>query len=570
MWLDDGAPGPGSGLPGPRAVRPTRTASRPSSPRPRRPRESEPERLAGPAVTGTRCPVTRCLAPCFPLSLPVVRTMYEVSDTSFFSSSLTRCRSREVPGTRVTVQAPFLRMGSAAASRRKPHAPSPCRPPVAVCCAGPAAPRWPQLFSAPRPRRQRRVARIDRRAEPHRHRQVRRGDGAGHRDGEGHLGVASSTLCADQAGVGDPAQARSAIDACISSGRASWARRTPSGGLHRGPSRAARRQVVRARRALGQHATSARGRTRWKGPDGVVGRDGASGGLALSQQWEVLCPGRVSASCSPRPRALGPPTAPAERVAQVAAGVGLRRRPVVHRGEPFAMSVVEFRASLQGTGRCSPSPLRFRNKLNRPLVLGYVQGSGGATDDRGNRYVVKDGEVRGIGLITRPAGRQVRRRPGSDGRCALHAGLGRPAALRQHLRLSTSRSGRSSRPAMARARSARSIRCKIVGLVDGAAGARRGPVVAQAAPGTALCRRAVRGGAPPPSTSDARRRPAERGRADGVPPLRSALPTRAERAVPAAQPGTSCHDAGAFTRHRDAEPRPQRAGRTRSCGSASG
>ena len=52
------------------------------------------------------------------------------------------------------------------------------------------------------------------------------------------------------------------------------------------------------------------GRTRWRGPDGVVvGRDNASGGLALSQQWEVLCPGRVSATVLAKARSLAPATA---------------------------------------------------------------------------------------------------------------------------------------------------------------------------------------------------------------------------------------------------------------------
>ena len=36
------------------------------------------------------------------------------------------------------------------------------------------------------------------------------------------------------------------------------------------------------------------GRTRWRDAGGkIVGRDNASGGLDVSQQWEVLCPGRV-------------------------------------------------------------------------------------------------------------------------------------------------------------------------------------------------------------------------------------------------------------------------------------
>jgi hypothetical protein len=41
------------------------------------------------------------------------------------------------------------------------------------------------------------------------------------------------------------------------------------------------------------------GRTKWKDASGaIVGRDNASGGLGISQQWEVLCPGPLKASTS--------------------------------------------------------------------------------------------------------------------------------------------------------------------------------------------------------------------------------------------------------------------------------
>lgn len=44
------------------------------------------------------------------------------------------------------------------------------------------------------------------------------------------------------------------------------------------------------------------GRTRWRDASGrIVGRDNASGGLGISQQWEVLCPETTAA-----PRATGP------------------------------------------------------------------------------------------------------------------------------------------------------------------------------------------------------------------------------------------------------------------------
>jgi hypothetical protein len=44
--------------------------------------------------------------------------------------------------------------------------------------------------------------------------------------------------------------------------------------------------------------------------------------------------------------------------------------------------------------------VRFQNKTTRPLILGYVQNSGIATDDQGNRFVVYGAQaVRGIGEI---------------------------------------------------------------------------------------------------------------------------------------------------------------------------
>lgn len=211
---------------------------------------------------------------------------------------------------------------------------------------------------------------------------------------------ALQTFCADQAGQGDPAQARAAIDACVKQQKGELGK---TYGI-RADCTVGRLQPLDGKSyvldGLWDNSDIGGGRTRWKGEDGVVvGRDNASGGLALSQQWEVLCPGRVSAAVLSKARALGPSATAGGAVASTAP-------PPVCGGDPsctevngFAMSVVEFRASLQNYWKVLTATLRFRNKLGRPMVLGYVQGSGGATDDRGNRYAVKDGEVRGIGLI---------------------------------------------------------------------------------------------------------------------------------------------------------------------------
>jgi hypothetical protein len=67
----------------------------------------------------------------------------------------------------------------------------------------------------------------------------------------------------------------------------------------------------------------------------------------------------------------------------------------------FTASVTDFRTSQQDRGtRMVTTTVRFQNKTTRPLILGYVQNSGIATDDQGNRFVVYGAQaVRGIGEI---------------------------------------------------------------------------------------------------------------------------------------------------------------------------
>lgn len=68
----------------------------------------------------------------------------------------------------------------------------------------------------------------------------------------------------------------------------------------------------------------------------------------------------------------------------------------------FTAVVSDFRTSQQDRGtRMVTTTVRFQNKTNRPLILGYVQNSGIATDDQGNRFVVYGAAaVRGIGEIS--------------------------------------------------------------------------------------------------------------------------------------------------------------------------
>lgn len=68
----------------------------------------------------------------------------------------------------------------------------------------------------------------------------------------------------------------------------------------------------------------------------------------------------------------------------------------------FTATVTDFRTSNNGRTKVITATVRFQNRLNRPLTLGYVEGSGLATDDQGNRYVLYgEGAVRAMGVISR-------------------------------------------------------------------------------------------------------------------------------------------------------------------------
>jgi hypothetical protein len=66
----------------------------------------------------------------------------------------------------------------------------------------------------------------------------------------------------------------------------------------------------------------------------------------------------------------------------------------------FAASITDFRPSVVGRTRILSATVRFQNKAGRPLVLGYVRGTGLAIDEQGNRYTINGpANVRGIGEI---------------------------------------------------------------------------------------------------------------------------------------------------------------------------
>lgn len=70
----------------------------------------------------------------------------------------------------------------------------------------------------------------------------------------------------------------------------------------------------------------------------------------------------------------------------------------------FSATLTDFRA-VRGTSNNRPlsATVRFRNKSDQPLILGYVDGSANVLDDQGNRYRMQNTRtgLRGLGVITR-------------------------------------------------------------------------------------------------------------------------------------------------------------------------
>lgn len=67
----------------------------------------------------------------------------------------------------------------------------------------------------------------------------------------------------------------------------------------------------------------------------------------------------------------------------------------------FTMQLNDFRATEQYGTRSLIATATFQNRTDRPIILGYVSGSGTAIDEYGNRYTMISNGVRGIGQIGR-------------------------------------------------------------------------------------------------------------------------------------------------------------------------
>jgi hypothetical protein len=148
------------------------------------------------------------------------------------------------------------------------------------------------------------------------------------------------------------------------------------------------------------------GRTRWRNSAGaIVARDLIENGLHISQQWEKLCPGPVTPALIAR--AAGAPAAP-RAAGGAAPAAAAAPQPSICGGQrlcdevnAFAATITDFKASqYDQSTRAVSATVRFVNRTNRPLILGYVRPASVAINEAGNRYTIEQpANVRGIAEI---------------------------------------------------------------------------------------------------------------------------------------------------------------------------
>jgi hypothetical protein len=112
-------------------------------------------------------------------------------------------------------------------------------------------------------------------------------------------------------------------------------------------------------------------------------------GFAQAPQQQAVSPSVWAAPAQPQ-------AAQANSAFQSACG----NQPMCYDSPDFAVAVVDFRMSMASGYKLMDATLRFVNKTNQPLILGYLDGSAVALDDQGNRYApYANRGLAGIGLV---------------------------------------------------------------------------------------------------------------------------------------------------------------------------
>jgi hypothetical protein len=128
----------------------------------------------------------------------------------------------------------------------------------------------------------------------------------------------------------------------------------------------------------------------------VLAQNPMTGAPTPGQQPTVAAPAPMAAPAQ-APAPGGVPGAPPASVCG--------NQPLCFESQDFVATVIDFRTSQAGYYKVLDATVRFQNKTNQPLALGYSNGSGTALDDRSVRYAVGGGNaLRGMGLVSGQSG----------------------------------------------------------------------------------------------------------------------------------------------------------------------
>ena len=122
--------------------------------------------------------------------------------------------------------------------------------------------------------------------------------------------------------------------------------------------------------------------------------------IALAAGLSNTSLAQIQSASAPQAAAAVPQSSAATQTQPAGAPQICGNQPLCYESADFAATITHFRNSVVNNYHVIDVTMRFQNKTQQQLILGYVVSSGIATDDRGNRSIVGGANgYHGIGLV---------------------------------------------------------------------------------------------------------------------------------------------------------------------------
>jgi hypothetical protein len=122
--------------------------------------------------------------------------------------------------------------------------------------------------------------------------------------------------------------------------------------------------------------------------------------IALAAGLSNISLAQIQNASAPQAAAAVPQSSAATQTQPAGAPQICGNQPLCYESADFAATITHFRTSVVNNYHVIDVTMRFQNKTQQQLILGYLVSSGIATDDRGNRSIVGGANgYHGIGLV---------------------------------------------------------------------------------------------------------------------------------------------------------------------------